>query len=77
MEISAGNFKSKCLKLMDQVQETHEEIVITKYGKPVAKLVPLDQIAPSQPLFGYLAGSVKIKGDIIAPVEEAWEANGD
>ncbi len=38
----AGTFKAKCLALLDEVAQTHESLVITKYGKPVAKLVPFD-----------------------------------
>jgi prevent-host-death family protein len=40
MQIPAGEFKAKCLKLMDQVARSGVPIVITKHGKPVAKLVP-------------------------------------
>ena len=43
MQIAAGEFKAKCLQLMDKVNIHAEEIVITKHGKPVAKLVPIDQ----------------------------------
>ena len=73
MEISAGEFKAKCLKLMDEVASSHEKVVITKRGKPVAMLVP---VAPEEakPLFGYMAGTVTVRGDIITPVDEAWEA---
>ena len=49
------------------------EIVITKRGKPLAKLVPVDE-CPT-PLFGYLRGTVKIHGDIIEPIEDRWEAD--
>ena len=41
--IAAGEFKAKCLKLMDEVQATGQEIIITKHGKPVAKLAPLER----------------------------------
>ena len=41
MNISAGEFKAKCLKLMEKVRQNHEEIIITKFGKPMCKLVPL------------------------------------
>ena len=74
MNMPAGVFKAKCLKLMDEVQKYHKEIVITKFGKPVAKLVPADETKPKSP-FGFLKGSVIIKGDIIAPIRERWEAN--
>jgi prevent-host-death family protein len=72
MEIAAGQFKAQCLQLMDQVQQTHEEIVITKHGRPVAKLVPIDE-PHSSSFIGYMKGSVVVSGDIIAPVEEDWE----
>ena len=44
--ISAGEFKNRCLALMDEVNETGEEIVITKYGKPVSRLVPARKSTP-------------------------------
>ena len=72
-QIPAGEFKAKCLKLMDEVRETGEELVITKHGKPVAKLVPIAEEV-RMPLFGCLKGSVKILGDIVSPaLEEDWE----
>ncbi|MFH1706297.1 MAG: type II toxin-antitoxin system prevent-host-death family antitoxin [Planctomycetota bacterium] len=73
MKMSAALFKARCLKLMDQVNATHEEVTITKHGKPVAKLVPCSA-RPSRALYGCLRGSVTIKGDIIAPVASQWEA---
>jgi prevent-host-death family protein len=72
MEIAAGQFKAKCLQLMDQVKQTHEEIVITKHGQPVAKLVPVDETTSSA-FIGYMKGSVVVTGNIIEPVNEDWE----
>ena len=72
IEIPAGEFKARCLKLMDDVREQRQEIVITKRGRPVAKLVPIDE-APA--LFGAMRGSVTILGDIVAPTGESWEAD--
>lgn len=72
-EISAGEFKAKCLRLMDEVQETRQPLVITKRGKPVAKLVPADETRPR--LFGALKGTASILGDIVAPVDETWNAD--
>lgn len=74
MEMKAAEFKAKCLELMDRVAESHEEIVITKRGKPIAKLVPMDN-RPLTPLFGSMAGTVEILGDIISPIDVKWEAN--
>jgi prevent-host-death family protein len=73
MHIAAGKFKIHCLRLMDDVQKNHQEIIITKRGKPVARLVPVDDIAPV-PLFGYLKDSVAIAGDIVKPLEAVWNA---
>lgn len=74
MNIPAGEFKAHCLKLMDEVQQSHEEIVITKFGKPVAKLVPVDG-EEKKPLFGFLKNSVVIKGDLVEPTGEKWRAD--
>jgi len=74
MNISAGEFKAKCLKLMDKVNITREEIIITKYGVPVAKLVPIKKVKKSKGIFGCLEGSVEILGDIVAPTGEKWDA---
>jgi prevent-host-death family protein len=65
MEIAAGQFKAQCLQLMDRVKQTHEEVVITKQGLPLAKLVPVeDQHLPR--FIGYMKGLVVVSGDIIA-----------
>ncbi|MGB7088055.1 MAG: type II toxin-antitoxin system prevent-host-death family antitoxin [Phormidesmis sp.] len=74
MEIAAGQFKAQCLKLMDRVQQTKEEVVITKYGKPVARLVPIE-LASEDSIVGWMKGSVTITGDIVAPLDEYWEAD--
>ena len=70
-EVPASTFKDSCLQLLDRVQQTREEIVVTKYGRPVAKLVAFDQSQPN--LFGCLAGSVTVHGDIVAPIGEEWD----
>jgi prevent-host-death family protein len=72
-QIPAGEFKARCLRLMDEVQKTRRPVVITKRGKPVAKLVPLEEEeAPS--IFGRMKGTVTILGDIISPIEQEWNA---
>jgi prevent-host-death family protein len=76
MEISAARFKAECLKLMDQVEKTREPIIITKHGRPVAQLTPVAGTPGS--LFGYMKGTVRIEGDVTAPVGESWSAwSGD
>lgn len=68
--IGAGDFKARCLKLLDDVARTREPLVITKHGKAVARLVP---IPPESELFGALAGSVVQEGDIVSPLENEWD----
>lgn len=68
----AGEFKARCLNVMEQVNATRIPVVITKRGVPVAKLVPIAEKALD--LFGCLQGSVTIQDDIIAPIDESWDA---
>lgn len=70
--ITAAEFKAKCLKLMDSVEQTRTEVVITKRGKAVARLTPYEEAAPA--VFGYMAGTGRILGDILSPLEERWSA---
>ena len=71
--IKASEFKAKCLKIMDEVAESGQSVVITKHGVPVAELVPAKQRPKT--LFGALKGSVIATGDIISPIDVEWEAN--
>ena len=69
--IQAGKFKAQCLALLDSVANSHIPILITKHGKPVAKVVPADQkdIKVAKPL----KNSVVFLGDVISPIDEIWE----
>jgi prevent-host-death family protein len=72
-EIAAGKFKATCLRLMDEVQSTRVPLIITKNGKPVAKLVPADE--PVKDIFGFMRGMIEIVGDIESPAPlEDWDA---
>ena len=73
--MKASEFKAKCLGLMDEVAEHGGEIVITKNGKPVAKLTAFHERPKS--LFGAGRGRMKILGDIISPLDVEWEAQSD
>jgi prevent-host-death family protein len=72
MKIAAAKFKSQCLALMDEVERKRKEIIITKRGRPVAKLVPVDE--GTNPLFGGMRGTIRITGDIVSPIGEPWNA---
>jgi prevent-host-death family protein len=67
IRISAADFKARCLRLLDEVASTRRSIIVTKRGKPIAKLTPVDE-EPID-LFGYMARTAKICGDIIGPIE--------
>jgi len=71
-KMAAGAFKANCLAVMDEVQAKRETVVITKHGKPVAKLVPVSQ--QNDDIFGFLKGKVKIIGDVVSPAltPEEW-----
>jgi antitoxin (DNA-binding transcriptional repressor) of toxin-antitoxin stability system len=58
---------------MDEVAASGEPVIVTKHGKPVARLVPADAKQPKS-IFGALKGQVTIKGDIIAPLDVEWDA---
>jgi len=74
--ITAANFKTNCLRLMDEVAKRRTPLVITKRGKPVAKLVPADEKPVD--IFGRMAGTIKICGDIISPIEDLdWAADAE
>jgi prevent-host-death family protein len=64
-KMAAGTFKVHCLAVMDEVQAKRETVVITKHGKPVAKLVPVTK--EKDDIFGFLAGKAKITGDVVSP----------
>lgn len=69
----AGKFKAQCLSVIDDVYERKEEVVITKHGKPMAKLMPF-QKRPDE-LIGFLRGKGRIVGDIVSPIDsEEWES---
>ena len=71
----AGEFKARCLMVIDQVRDTRESVLITKRGRPVAKLVPVGRRGDD--VFGCLKGVMEIVGDIESPLvpPEEWEAN--
>ena len=64
-KIAAGTFKVHCLALLDEVQAKRETLVITKRGRPVAKLVPV--MKEKDDIFGFLAGKARITGDVVSP----------
>jgi prevent-host-death family protein len=72
--ITASELRWNCLKVLSEVTTTRESVVITRNGRPVLKLVPMDD--EGKDFLGCLAGVIEIVGDIESPIEppEAWEA---
>jgi prevent-host-death family protein len=71
--VPATKFKAQCLELMDRVAEGRKSYVITKRGKPVAKLVPVDP-PRRKSVFGCMADQMEIVGDLETPLwsDEQW-----
>jgi prevent-host-death family protein len=65
----AGEFKARCLRVMDEVRRRRQPVLITKKGVPVAKLVPADE--PVTGVFGCMTGTAEITGDVEAPAVPA------
>jgi len=71
--ISAAEFKARCLELMDTVASTGATVTVTKRGRPVARLSPVRD--PAGPGLGFMKGRIRILGDIVSPIDEAWDAD--
>jgi len=69
--IPAGEFKAKCLALLDEVDVKGRTFVVTKRGRPVARVVPLGR---RDPMRAPLAGSVLREGDLLSPIDVEWNA---
>ena len=75
MQVSIENFKTEYLKLIEDAQKFHSEIIITKFGKPIAKIIPMSNEQSKRSLFGYMKDSVIIHRDILEPTGESWEVD--
>ena len=74
MEMSVTTLKATCLKVIEDVDRHHHEVIITKRGKPVARIVPYET-EPPQSVFGILRGTGRAVGDIVAPAQ-IWDRIG-
>jgi prevent-host-death family protein len=74
--VKASVFKAKCLDIMDEVQQRHISVVVTKHGTPVAKLGPVDDTPPNP--FGFLRGTVVSDHALVDAEHDAWtESDSD
>ncbi len=74
-EIAISKFKATCLAVLERVRKTRKPVRITKFGKPVAEVVPPSQEPKKKSWLGSMAGTMQIHGDIVAPAtdENDWE----
>ena len=70
-EISISELKAHCSRVIDDVARGRGEVVVTRRGRPVAKLVPVGNEERPR-LFGFAKGMIAIHGDVVASVEEPW-----
>ncbi len=76
--VAAGEFKAKCLKLIDDVNESGEALIVTKRGKPVVEVRPAPRVGKPKSIIGLMKGEIEILGDIISPIEGLeWDAMRD
>jgi prevent-host-death family protein len=72
-EIAISEFKAKCLSLLEEVHKTKTPLKVTRRGKPLADVVPASEGVEERAWIGSMAGTMKIKGDIISPVIDIHE----
>lgn len=77
--IAISKFKATCLSVLDEVARTGEPVLVTKRGRPIAKVVPASRLGAGVRELGAMAGTARITGDLIAPAadEGEWEALSD
>jgi prevent-host-death family protein len=75
-EVAISVFKAKCLGILEEVRKTRRPIRVTRFGEPVAEVNPPSPAKSSGRKLGSMAGTMKIRGDIVAPISrwEDWEA---
>jgi prevent-host-death family protein len=78
-EIAISEFKAKCLAVLEQVRATKKPIRITRFGKPVAEVIPPTATEDRVAWIGLMKGTFEILGDIVSPAndEEEWEVLRD
>lgn len=70
VEIPISKFKATCLAALEEVRRTREPLLVTRFGKPVAQVVPPGPPKPSRRKLGGLTKSIEVTGDIVGPLGE-------
>ena len=69
----ASEFKAKCLKIIDEIAESGEGVVVTKRGVPLVKVTPM--VDRPKSMYGVDKGKIKILGDVVSPMPPEWYSN--
>jgi len=74
-QIAISKFKATCLGVLERVRKTRRPVLVTRFGKPIAEIVPPSKRAKPDAWMGSMAGTMKIQGDIVGPVTdpEDWD----
>jgi prevent-host-death family protein len=74
-EIAISTFKATCLAVLERVRKTGKPILVTRFGEPVAEIVPPPMLEKTKNWIGSMKGSARIVGDIVSPAGDAddWE----
>ena len=74
-EIAISKFKATCLAVLERVRKTGKPVLVTRFGEPVAEVVPPSQARIPKRTLGAMQGTGRIIGDIVSPAsdEEDWE----
>jgi prevent-host-death family protein len=75
--VGSAEFKDRCLELIEIVRESRTELVVTRHGRPVAKVVPYTAAPDSRALLGSMAGTVVVFDAPFDPVPGLWDVNGE
>ena len=71
--ITASELKAHCAEILRRVERNRTPLTLTKRGRPVARIVPFEDEPRAEP-FGFAKGSISVLGDVVAPIDVAWEA---
>ena len=76
-EIAISKFKATCLAVLEKVRKTRKPILVTRFGEPIAEVVPPRPAGKPSSWLGSAVGTARITGDIVSPAssEEDWEAS--
>lgn len=71
--VTTSELKARCSEIVGRVERMRTPIVLTKRGRPIARIVPIENQERAD-LFGFAQGSLSVVGDVVEPIDVPWEA---